>query len=98
MRSLVSALMLGSLLLPAAASAQAPSRVESVAPAPAPTTEVIVRFAPGVDARERGEARADADVRREAVLPLAGAELVDPEAGVGVAQAVRDFERDPAVL
>ncbi len=98
MRSLASVLLLGTLLLPAAASAQAPSRVESVAPAPAPTTEVIVRFAPGADARQRGEARADADVRREAVLPLAGAELVDPEAGVGVAQAVRDLERDPAVL
>ena len=90
-------LLLGSLL-PASASAQAPPPGGPVAPVPAPTTEVIVRFAPGTDARERGEARADADVRRQAVLPLAGAEVVDPEAGVGVAQAVRDLERDPRVL
>ncbi len=98
MRSLASLLLLGTLLLPASASAQAPPPGGPVAPVPAPTTEVIVRFAPGTDARERGKARADADVRRLAVLPLAGAEVVDPEAGVGVAQAVRDLERDPRVL
>lgn len=98
MRSLISLLLLGSLLLPAAASAQGSRPGGPVVPDPAPTTEVIVRFAPGMDARERGEARAEADVRREAVLPLAGAELVDPEAGVGVAQAVRELERAPGVL
>jgi len=96
MRSLASFLLLGTLLLPASAQASRPGG--PVAPDPAPTTEVIVRFAPGTDVRERGEARADADVRRKAVLPLAGAEVVDPAAGVGVAQAVRDLERDPGVL
>lgn len=99
MRSLLVVPLLGlALLLPPASSAQVAQRGAPTVPAPAPTTEVIVRFAPQTDARERGEARSDADVRREAVLPLAGAELVDPEPGVGVAEAVRDLERDPGVL
>ncbi len=99
MRLLALSVLLGlSGLLPAAASAGAVRTGGPVDPAPAPTTEVIVRFAPGTDARERGEARSDADVRREAVLPLPGAEVVDPEPGVGVAEAVRDLERDADVL
>ena len=99
MRLLTVSLLLGlSGLLPAVASGQQAGPGGPATADPAPATEVIVRFAPGTDARERGEARSEADVRREAVLPLAGAELVDPEPGVGVAEAVRDLERDPGVL
>ncbi len=63
-----------------------------------PVTDVIVRFAPSADAQERGAARSQADVRRAAELPLAQTELVDPEPGVGVGEAVAALERDPDVL
>ena len=79
---LVSLLVLG--LLPSVASASA--------------GEVIVRYRPGVDAAERGAIRSGADVRREAALPLARTELVEPEPGVAVAAAIRELERDPDVL
>ena len=91
-RLVLAAIAMFSGLLPAAAAAQSTS---GAAPAP---SDVIVRFSPGADAKQRGEARSDADVRREAVLPLPGAELVDPEPGVTVGEAVRALERDPDVL
>ena len=78
--------------LPAQAVAQSPQPL-------APTTEkVIVRYAPGVDGGERADARERADVRRDEALPVARTELVVPEAGVGVGQAVQALERDPDVL
>jgi subtilisin family serine protease len=70
------------------------------APAAAPAAEgdVLVRYRAGTDAGERADARAAADVRREAGLPLASAEVVDPVAGVGVAEAVAALERRDDVL
>jgi thermitase len=60
--------------------------------------DVIVRYRAAADARERGEARGDAGVRREQVLPVANLELVDPESGVTVSEAVRALERSDDVL
>ncbi len=97
MRATLAPLAVLALVAPASASAQDPRPGGPVEPDPATTTQVIVRYDSGVDAKERGEVRSDADVRREAVLPLASTELVDPEPGVSVSQAVRDLERDPDV-
>jgi hypothetical protein len=41
---------------------------------------VLVRYRSGTDASERAAARAAADVRREASLPSATMEVVDPVA------------------
>ena len=60
--------------------------------------DVIVRYRAAADAAERGDARSAADVRREEVLPVANLELVDPEAGVSAAQAIRALERSDDVL
>lgn len=95
MRLFVVSMMVAGMA-PASAVAQAPSGAG--APDPAPATQIIVRFAAGTDSRERGEARSDADVRREAVLPLARTELVDPDPGVAVTEAIRLLEREPDVL
>ena len=60
--------------------------------------EVIVRFAPGADAGERSDARQDADVDRSEALPISGMEVVDPQPGTTVAEAVAALERSPDVL
>src|SRR4051794_13406557 len=54
---------------------------------------IIVKYAAGADARDRSEARDDADVVRAAALPLAQTELVTPERGTSVSAAVADLER-----
>jgi subtilisin family serine protease len=75
----------------------------SLATAPAaatadlPAENVIVRFEPGTPARERAEARDDADVRVEETLPLPNTQLVTPEAGVSPDEAAEQLERSPAV-
>jgi thermitase len=83
------------LLPPAAAGA------EAVGP-PVPYQEapdrVLVRYAADTDAHERAEARQRADVEREAQLPVPRLELVDPEPGTSVSEAVRVLERQDGVL
>ena len=69
------------------------------APAVATAAEgqIIVKYAPGADARDRADARDDADVVRSAALPLAQTELVTPERGTSVREAVADLERSADV-
>jgi subtilisin family serine protease len=59
--------------------------------------DIIVKYASGADARERAEARADADVVTRGALPVAQAEVVAPERGTTVGEAVADLERSPDV-
>src|SRR3954453_8192700 len=59
--------------------------------------QIIVKYAAGADAQERADARADADVVAAAALPLAGTQVVAPEPGTSVADAVADPERSPDV-
>jgi subtilisin family serine protease len=65
------------------------------APAAAPAAEgqIIVRYEPGADARDRSEARGAADVVRDEALPLARTELVTPESTTSVAEAIADLTR-----
>jgi large repetitive protein len=75
------------LLLAVAAAVAAP------AVASADEGQIIVKYAAGADAHDRADARDDAGVTRDATLPLPSTELVTPEAGTSVAQAVADLER-----
>ena len=59
--------------------------------------QIIVKYAAGVDAQERADARADADVVRDEALALPATELVTPTAGTSVAAAVADLEASPDV-
>src|SRR3954471_8861451 len=77
------------------------SAVVAVVAAPsaatAATGDIIVKYAAGADPHERAEARADADVVARDTLPLARTEVVAPEAGTTVSEAVADLERSPDV-
>jgi subtilisin family serine protease len=59
--------------------------------------QIIVKYADGADAQERADARADADVAAAGSLPLERTEVVAPESGTTVAEAVADLERSPDV-
>src|SRR4051794_22136707 len=59
--------------------------------------QIIVKYAAGADAQERADARADADVVAAGSLPLERTEVVAPEGGTTVADAVTDLERSPDV-
>jgi subtilisin family serine protease len=59
--------------------------------------QIIVKYAAGADSAERADARADADVVRDEALPLPRTELVTPEGGTSVREAVADLERSPDV-
>ena len=59
--------------------------------------QIIVKYATGADAQDRSEARDDADVVRGAALPLAQTELVTPERGTSVSEAIADLERSADV-
>src|SRR3954451_12522952 len=69
------------------------------APAAASAAEgqIIVKYASGADARDRADARSDADVIRAQALPLPSTELVTPERGTSVGEAVADLERSQDV-
>jgi subtilisin family serine protease len=71
----------------------------AAAPAAARAAEgdIIVKYATGADAQERAEARADADVVARGALPVAQTEVVAPERGTTVGEAVADLERSPDV-
>jgi len=59
--------------------------------------QIIVKYTTGADAQERSEARADADVVRDQALALPRTEVVTPEAGTTVGEAVADLERSDDV-
>src|SRR3954447_15029816 len=65
--------------------------------ATAATGDIIVKYAPGADPLERAEARAQADVVARETLPLARTEVVAPEPGTSVAEAVANLEASPDV-
>ncbi len=69
----------------------------AVAKADAPT-RVLVRFAADTSSTERADIRDDANVQRDASLPVSGLELVDPDAGVSVKAAVADLNQTDGVL
>jgi subtilisin family serine protease len=66
--------------------------------APAAEGQIIVRYEPGADAQDRAEARGDAEVVRDEPLPLTRTELVTPEPGTSVAEAVAELEGSGEVL
>src|SRR4051794_13509306 len=59
---------------------------------------VLVRFAKGADAADRQVARDEAGTDLQEVLPLRGLQLVDPEPGVSVNEAIETLESEPGVL
>jgi thermitase len=59
--------------------------------------EVLVRFAPRVDAGERAEVRREHGVRAVRGLPLAGLQLVRLPPGGSVPAAIAELEREPGV-
>lgn len=87
------------LLLPVLAflTLAVPAAAQPAAMVAAPD-QVIVRYRAGTDAGERADARRDADVSREAGLPMIGGELVDPDPGTSVGAAIVQLERSPDVL
>jgi thermitase len=68
------------------------------APAEAGGGDVIVRFRADAQPAERAAARSAADTKLERALPLTGLQLVDPEPGVSVEEAVAQLERSGDVL
>jgi subtilisin family serine protease len=59
---------------------------------------VIVRYRAGTSAAERLDTRRNADVTRAESLPVARAEVVEPDIGVTDAAAIRALASDPDVL
>jgi large repetitive protein len=59
--------------------------------------QIIVRYEPGADAQDRAEARGAADVVRDEAVALPRAELVTPEPGTTITEAVADLEQAPEV-
>ncbi|MEA2382046.1 MAG: hypothetical protein QOH72_2017, partial [Solirubrobacteraceae bacterium] len=55
--------------------------------------QIIVRYAAGANAQDRSDARDDAGVIRSGALPLAQTELVTPERGTSVGDAIDDLQR-----
>ena len=84
------------MVLPAAAPASPPGG-PGIAPVKQ-AEEVIVRFRSDADAQERADARRAADVERESGLPVRGLEVVDPQPGSTVREAIDALERSPDVL
>jgi subtilisin family serine protease len=81
----------------AAALAAVAAALGAPAVAAAAEGQIIVRYEPGADRQERAAARSAADVVRDEPVALARAELVTPEAGTSVAEAVAHLERAPGV-
>jgi subtilisin family serine protease len=79
-------------LLVAAAALAAPAAASAAAEG-----GIIVKYAAGADAGDRADARADAGVVVAGALPLDRTQLVRPEAGTTVAEAVAGLERSPDV-
>src|SRR3954454_25100470 len=82
-------------LLATCGSAFAAVAVPAVAPAA--EGQIIVHYEPGTDAGERAAALRDADVVADDPLALRPTELVTPDAGTSVRDAVADLEAAPGV-
>jgi subtilisin family serine protease len=67
-------------------------------PAASAPGELIVRFSPAADARDRLAARAEAGVAFEGALPLRGVQLVRAEPGQSVPAAEAELERSADVV
>jgi subtilisin family serine protease len=85
-----------SLAIPAALAAAA-AALSAPAVATAADGQIIVRYEPGADARDRAAARSAADVVHDEPVALARTELVTPEPGTSVSEAIADLERAPGV-
>ena len=81
----------------AAGAAPVAAAVPSEPPASAPG-EIIVRFEPAADARDRLAARVEANVDFERALPLRGVQLVRAEPGQSVPAAEAELERSADVV
>jgi len=78
---------LAALLLVVVAAFAAP------AAASAAEGQIIVKYASGADAQDRADARDDASVVRGETLPLPSTELVTPQPGTSITDALADLER-----
>jgi len=76
----------------------APASASEAAPADSGASQVLVRFSSDADAADRLAARSQAGTDFEKALPLRGLQLVDPEPGVSVGDAVARLERSENVL
>jgi len=76
----------------------APASASEAAPADSGASQVLVRFSSDADAADRLAARSQAGTDFEKALPLRGLQLVDPEPGVSVADAVARLDRSENVL
>jgi subtilisin family serine protease len=84
---------------PTATAAEPPPPVAGADdPKPAAPTQVIVRFAKDASSGDRADARDDAGVRTDERLPVTGMEVVQPEQGTSVGEAVKGLEANPDVL
>lgn len=90
------AAVLASALIIAVPAASALDRSDS-APSAAANQRVIVQWLPGADHGDKVEARNDADVNFRSDLGNREFQLVEVEAGQGIAAAVAALEADPAV-
>jgi thermitase len=84
------------LALPAALAAVL-AALSAPAIAAADQGQIIVRYEAGADAQDRATARGAADVVRDEAVALARTELVTPEPGTSVSEAIADLERAPGV-
>ena len=97
MRLLLLAIAACAALSAATGPASAVERGRSGSAAVYEPAEVLVRFAPGVDALKRAEAVGKRFARVERALPR-GLAVVALAPGDSVAQAVRELEREPGVV
>ena len=76
----------------------APASASDATPVDSDASQVLVRFSSGAEAADRLAARSHAGTDFEKALPLRGLQLVDPEPGVSVEEAVAKLERAEGVL
>ena len=76
----------------------APANAAQATPADSDASQVLVRFRSDAEPADRLAARSHAGTDFEQALPLRGLQLVDPEPGVSVEDAVARLERSEDVL
>ena len=89
---------LGALLVCGAPASAAGADASGAESAEVGASQVIVRFRDDTRPADRRTARSDAGTDFEQALPLPGLQLVDPEPGVSVGEAVARLERSDDVL
>src|SRR4051794_36631693 len=92
------ALTAAAALAAAAGAPPAGAQVNPVEGRQTPPTQVIVRFSRSAGDADRLDARRRAHVRHRETLPIAGMQVVDPEPGTSVPEAVAALEREDGVL